>query len=401
MTRALTCLLVLLSCRVSLGVTLAGGPTPEFIESSALYQICSKTDFDNDGDTDGHDFLRWQRNLGIVPPAAQMLGDANNDFTISSIDLQLWKARIGTPPPTIADAVCFKLFLDPTGVILGQVTAFIDVPNVGPGDRLLQITGASAFVATHPQYQAQIVGPVISTTPGRQRYEAKITFNSLDLTNPPEGQIDIFQLELLDAKPQLGVGGILLGFRFDPGDTITVFDNGVTTTFNDMQLQGVNLSLAIPLVLDVNTVLGTVTMRNLYGLPLDINAYQIASATQSLDPNGWVSFDDAEMDPPGLNWVESSAAESSLAESNAMGSTAFSNGQSVSLGTAYNPAGGATDLTFFFRRAGEATFTQGKVNYFASGGPVQAIPEPGCLALASVGFAWAAFRRGRTRRRSR
>jgi hypothetical protein len=60
-----------------------GGPTED-------------ADFDEDGDVDGQDFLRWQRGLGLTGAAATLAnGNANGDAAINGLDLAVWKAQFG------------------------------------------------------------------------------------------------------------------------------------------------------------------------------------------------------------------------------------------------------------------------------------------------------------------
>jgi len=58
-----------------------------------------KGNFDNDGDTDGFDFLLWQRHFGDTP-ATQTGGDATGNGTVDDNDLAVWQATYGqqTPP---------------------------------------------------------------------------------------------------------------------------------------------------------------------------------------------------------------------------------------------------------------------------------------------------------------
>ncbi len=69
----------------------------------------STGDFDQDGDVDGDDFLRWQRGFGIGTALGQ--GDANNDGAVDAADLAVWseqygsatvQAVLGVPEPTTA-----------------------------------------------------------------------------------------------------------------------------------------------------------------------------------------------------------------------------------------------------------------------------------------------------------
>ena len=57
-----------------------------------------KADFDNDGDTDGADFLAWQRGVGKSNPTLSD-GDANRDGTVDSNDLNVWQEKYGDESP--------------------------------------------------------------------------------------------------------------------------------------------------------------------------------------------------------------------------------------------------------------------------------------------------------------
>lgn len=60
----------------------------------------NNSDFDNDGDVDGADFLTWQANLGAtgVPVGNKSTGDANGDGNVNGADLGIWQAHFGLPP---------------------------------------------------------------------------------------------------------------------------------------------------------------------------------------------------------------------------------------------------------------------------------------------------------------
>ena len=57
-----------------------------------------KADFDNDGDTDGADFLAWQRGVGKANPTPSE-GDANRDGTVDGNDLNVWQEKYGDESP--------------------------------------------------------------------------------------------------------------------------------------------------------------------------------------------------------------------------------------------------------------------------------------------------------------
>ncbi len=63
-------------------------------------------DFDSDGDTDGADFLSWQRGFGILAPNATLAdGDADSDGDVDGGDLAVWQGAFGmesTPSLVIA-----------------------------------------------------------------------------------------------------------------------------------------------------------------------------------------------------------------------------------------------------------------------------------------------------------
>jgi hypothetical protein len=66
----------------------------------------NNSDFDNDGDVDGADFLTWQMNLGAtgVPAGNKSTGDANGNGNVDAADLAIWQAHFGLPPTTGAGA---------------------------------------------------------------------------------------------------------------------------------------------------------------------------------------------------------------------------------------------------------------------------------------------------------
>ena len=59
--------------------------------------------FDGSAKVDGHDFLIWQRGLGVGTNLAT--GDANNSNSVTSADLGVWKTQFGTPTVAVAGSV--------------------------------------------------------------------------------------------------------------------------------------------------------------------------------------------------------------------------------------------------------------------------------------------------------
>jgi hypothetical protein len=75
-----------------------GFPTDFYIRSLEITGAAAATgDFDNDGDVDGADFLRWQRGLGMTSGAVLGNGDADGDGDVDAADLTVWKQKFGQP----------------------------------------------------------------------------------------------------------------------------------------------------------------------------------------------------------------------------------------------------------------------------------------------------------------
>jgi PEP-CTERM motif len=75
---------------------------------STLSDIAT-ADFDEDGDVDGRDFLRWQRGFGQLINAQLADGDADGDGDVDAADLAVYRSQFGAggsgPPPLILAAV--------------------------------------------------------------------------------------------------------------------------------------------------------------------------------------------------------------------------------------------------------------------------------------------------------
>jgi hypothetical protein len=152
-----------------------------------------------------------------------------------------------------------------------------------------------------------------------------------------------------------------------------------------------------PLVLDVNISTGNARFRNpaSSGVPMTIltNYYEITSLAGTLNPTGWTSLDDGEMDPPGLGWEEAGGASAfALSESNLGGVLELENGQTRSLGHAFSELRGNRDLRLNYRTP-QGALIAGQINYSATA-PIGAVPEPSALYLTLFGVL-GAVRRGR------
>jgi hypothetical protein len=251
MRRRLVFLLALSSCPVS-----QAGLLTNFEESYALYQKCTMddADYDSDGDVDGHDFMKWQRGLGLGLESSNINGDGVRDGKVDDLDMDGWATEYGLPIP-LDDPVCFKLYLDPEGIIDGEVTAFVDAPDPGPGQT--RFNSRNNIIARHPQYNVNVLNTQVLLLPGRMRLESTIQFLARNPADPPAGPITVFGYEVHDALPQAGLDGVVAGFEFKGTNHITTFDptTGITSFFNESQLQDVPLPIARPLLQATDTIL--------------------------------------------------------------------------------------------------------------------------------------------------
>jgi hypothetical protein len=58
----------------------------------------NNSDFDNDGDVDGADFLTWQANLSDTAQPDKSTGDATGDGNVDAADLAQWQQHFGGAP---------------------------------------------------------------------------------------------------------------------------------------------------------------------------------------------------------------------------------------------------------------------------------------------------------------
>jgi subtilisin family serine protease len=116
------------------------------------------SDFDQDEDVDGFDFLAWQRNLGRTGGATQAQGNANGDAAVTSGDLHMWKQDFGTVVAA-EGAASAALTAGGTGVGGGDFGATIGhssdgVTTVGMPAGEQNSTGASVVLLAMPNRPA-------------------------------------------------------------------------------------------------------------------------------------------------------------------------------------------------------------------------------------------------------
>ncbi len=108
----------------------------------------------------------------------------------------------------------------------------------------------------------------------------------------------------------------------------------------------------VALKLEVNSANGSTRLRNLTGSVVDMNYYEITSASGSINLGGWNSLQDQDFEGSGGTsgtgdgWEEGGGASANgVGELFLLGSSQLANNQRVSLGNLFRPSGGTRDLT--------------------------------------------------------
>ncbi len=68
------------------------------LSSGAVVTPTNNSDFDDDGDVDGADFLTWQAGFGLTEETGKTHGNANADTAVDGLDLAEWTAHFGGAP---------------------------------------------------------------------------------------------------------------------------------------------------------------------------------------------------------------------------------------------------------------------------------------------------------------
>ncbi|HEX6963715.1 MAG TPA: PEP-CTERM sorting domain-containing protein [Lacipirellula sp.] len=107
------------------------------------------------------------------------------------------------------------------------------------------------------------------------------------------------------------------------------------------------------LFLEVNTATGQVQLKNQTGEPVQIDFYQITSASGALKADTWTSLQDQNLagfpagNGSGNGWEEAGGSDTgNLTEAFLTGNSAVAGSATINLGQAYNTAVGAQDLQF-------------------------------------------------------
>ena len=99
-------------------------PGSGFEATRRLVRDFIETDFDNDGDVDGDDFLAWQGGFGTTSGATQSDGDADFDGDVDGDDFLIWQSQLGTSLPGNGSASVAAV-PEPTTSMLLLLTGFL------------------------------------------------------------------------------------------------------------------------------------------------------------------------------------------------------------------------------------------------------------------------------------
>jgi hypothetical protein len=184
----------------------------------------------------------------------------------------------------------------------------------------------------------------------------------VDFKNPGGTTIGSAIISDADFGPG-NVWSINSGEGFVPVGTVSLRVSIFGTPRNfgaDGYIDNVDVRIVQPLILEVNTANGQVSLKNESGAAVNIDYYEVTSDAGALDATDWNSLQ--EQNRPGFpagngsgnGWEQFGGASAiAIGESHLTGNSAVANNASINLGAAFN-AGGAHDLVF---RYGEIAST--------------------------------------------
>ncbi|MCP4190086.1 MAG: PEP-CTERM sorting domain-containing protein [Planctomycetaceae bacterium] len=151
-----------------------------------------------------------------------------------------------------------------------------------------------------------------------------------DPTGTEEGSSASVEADVIGSLSDLR-SEIQLG-RMGGGGTAYWDNVAIGTSWDDVA--EVNVPRA---TLQINPATGQTSLVNTSGTDFELTYYEINSESGSLNVAGWNSLDDQGVGDEA--WLENSPTSNSITESNFSGSTTLANGDSLSLGSAFDPAG--------------------------------------------------------------
>jgi hypothetical protein len=338
---ACACLAVLVSAANATTITFSGNPTnnadiPEFYGSNIAADEPGFVTTDGTGATP-HIALTWfpagstGANVWEFHSASTFSG-SGFDVPVAQLDVDGSAQPANTPPP------------DPTiDFTVGATVAF----------QLHSFQIGNATDQSEPPY-----GWTINLI--RLSDQAVVQSRSTSLLSA--GSLETINFDFL------GDIGEDYRLHFDDGGANRVRSAIDNLSFSETMLTPSRLKII------VNTTTGAVTLANDTGQGLDIDSYEIRSASNSLNPGGWSSLQEQDFEGNGLpgtgnGWEEAGGVGAhQLIESYLLGDSTIAQGAEVTLGNAFDfdRTGVQQDLQFFYHLAGGGAFlTAGDVQYIS------------------------------------
>lgn len=158
--------------------------TQESTPTAVMIIVGESGDFDADGDTDGADFLAWQRNVTTTTGATLTEGDSNFDGSVDQLDLSQWTDHyVSENPAPLAFAMAQEAAAEPSA--LPATVLFRADPPVFEAVSFQDAPGSEnlAFSFTLPEALLQ---QAALTQPPPPIYHADVARESLVASWQPE-----------------------------------------------------------------------------------------------------------------------------------------------------------------------------------------------------------------------
>jgi hypothetical protein len=158
----------------------------------------------------------------------------------------------------------------------------------------------------------------------------------------------------------------LLTFNFNRVGFLSANISADRITFSDVDVTTASVPAVTLEVLATGPDAGAMRLKNNSSAAVDIDYYEIASASGSLDVEGWSSLNDQSTVAPPAGWNEAGGVDQHLlAEANILGSTTVAPNGVLRLGRGVDPVG-LRDLQFSVGLAGDRLIA-GSVEYIGPG----------------------------------
>ena len=323
-------------------------------------------------------------NMSVRLSAGSSVTDQVNDLALAVSDVNFNIADQTIPVSIPLSPISITPVVTTDGILsVPQMASDAGFYNISVGFNGDWGTGASTFNIDNVRLRQVTLPPLLTL-------EVNTTTNVARIRNVPGA----------DA----GTGDVVFDYyevrSLTPEQNADFNDNGTVDTA-DYTIWRNNLGLTGTATKDTGDANGdtNVTAAD-FDLWKDAFNRQEGANESSLNPAGWNSLDDQNVDPDGVlvtnNWLESGSPNvSALSEARLIGSSTWSSNESLPIGAIF-AAGQEHNLVFRYREPSRPTFLRtGLVTYVTSGaGGGSAVPEPGTMVLAILAaFGLAAVKR--------